>query len=759
MKHGRNLAAVTAGLILASATAMTGTPASAATNMKGGPLPAGTTPINILNLNDFHGRIDTDGKGTLGKNFACTILTQREALGAANTLTLGAGDLIGASPFTSAVQDDEPTLDFLNAIGVDASSVGNHEFDRGFADLTDRVEPRADFEYLGANVYLKGTQTPALKTHEIYEVAGVRVAVIGGVTEDTPNLVAGTGVANLDFIDPVDGVNKVADQLTDGNDANGEADVLIAEYHEGGPYSSTTGTLEDQLKVPVFKHLVEDTTAKVAAVMQGHTHQAYVYDVQVPGEAAGSTRPVLQTGQYAASVGKVSLGYDPQTKKVTGYNASLVPAIAPSPECGTNPTFQAASKIIDDAIAYAAPIANESVGKVTADITRGLNAGAEDRGRESSLSNLVAQQYVDVVNAPGRIGGADLGIMNPGGVRSDLLFGTDGNVTFAQAAAVLPFGNTVKTAEYTGAQIKSILEEQWQPDGASRPFLALGLSEGVTYTYDPAAARGARITGIFIDGAPIDPTATYTVASASFLITNVGVAPDNFGTFLEGANYRDSGLVDQNAFVDWFKDASPVTPSAVQHGIAVLNAPETVTAGEEVSFDVEGVDLASTGSPKNASFDVFIGTEKVATAPITSQRVEGVPSRDGVSTVTFTLPADYQPAANARTTSTTLRLVASTSGSEVFLPTQLVTEDDSPSPSPTPTTTPSESPSGTATPSPSSTMTPSSPSTPGGGDGGSNGGGGLAYTGANVLGALGAGFALLLAGGIALTVSRRGLRH
>ncbi len=108
MKHGRKLAAATTGLILAGSAAMTGTPASAATNMKGGPLPAGTTAINILNLNDFHGRIDTDGKGTLGKNFACTILTQREQLGAANTLTLGAGDLIGGSPFTSAVQDDNP---------------------------------------------------------------------------------------------------------------------------------------------------------------------------------------------------------------------------------------------------------------------------------------------------------------------------------------------------------------------------------------------------------------------------------------------------------------------------------------------------------------------------------------------------------------------------------------------------------------------------------------------------------------------------
>ena len=173
-----------------------------------------------------------------------------------------------------------------------------------------------------------------------------------------PHLVEGAGVAAIDFIDPVEGVNRVATQLTDGDAANGEADVLIAEYHEGGPYSSTTGTLADQLRNPVFAHLVNDTSAKVAAILQGHTHQDYVYDVQVPGEAAGSTRPVLQTGQYAARVGKIQLGWDasprrsrPTTRQHPGHRAVRA--------CLANPAYQSAAKIIDDAIAFAAPIAAE----------------------------------------------------------------------------------------------------------------------------------------------------------------------------------------------------------------------------------------------------------------------------------------------------------------------------------------------------------------------------------------------------------------
>ena len=680
MRHTHRIGAAVAGMALVG-TALASAPAHAATNLKGGPIPAGLTPINILNLNDFHGRIDTDGKGTLGKNFACTLLTQREAMGADSTLLLGAGDLIGASPFTSAVQDDNPTIDYLNALGMNASSVGNHEFDKGFADLTGRVEPRATYEYVGANVYTKGTTTPAIKPYVIYVVNGVRVAVVGGVTKDTPALVDGAGVAGLDFGDPVEGVNRVADQLTDGNSANGEADVIIAEYHEGGPYSSTTGTLADQLAVPVFAHLVNDTSPKVAAILQGHTHQAYVYDVQIPGAAAGQTRPVLQTGQYAAGVGKVQLGYDPATRTVTAYNAANIPAIAPSATCLANAQYQAAANVIDAAIAYAAPIAAQPIGKITSDITRGFNNGSEDRQRESSLSNLIAQQYVESVNAPGRMGGAQIGMMNPGGVRADLLYGTDGTITFAQAAAVMPFGNTIKTADYTGAQVKAILEEQWQPAGSSRPFLAMGLSKNVTYTYDPNRAAGDRITGIYLDGQPIDPAATYTIASNSFLITNIGTAagPDNFATFLKGTNYRDSGLVDQNAFMDWLKANSPVTPSQVQHGVGVVSAP-VVTGSKNgpqtFTMRLEGFDLASKGSPANTTVSIRLNGTEVATAPIKTVRVATPPpTRDGAAEVSFTLTKQqllpWTKGNGHNKVDVMLSVVASPTGTTAHLPIQI----------------------------------------------------------------------------------------
>jgi len=679
MKQHAKVGAALSGLALVG-TSIAASPATAATS---GPIPAGSTPVNLLTVNDFHGRID-DGKltGALGKNFACTMITQRDQLNAANpgsTLTVGAGDLINASVFASSVQREEPSIDFLGAIGLQASGVGNHEFDSGFADLTGRIIPRAHtagFEYLGANVYTKETTTPAMKAYETYSVNGITVGVVGAVTAETPNLVAGDGITGLDFGDPVAGANRVVDQLTDGNAANGEADVVVVAYHEGGPYSSTTGTLADQMKVPVFAHLVNDTSPKAAAIIQGHTHQAYVYDVPVPGATDGSTRPVLQTGNYAQNVGKIQFGIDPTTKKVTGYNATNVLVTAPTLDCAANAQWQRAASIVDAAVAYAKPIAAQPIGKVTASITRAFNGTNEDRGAESSLSNLIAQQMVESVNATGN-NHADIGLMNPGGVRADLLYGTDGSITYGQAASVLPFGNTLKTADYTGAQVKQILEEQWQPAGASRTYLQLGLSKNTTYTYDPNRPKGDRITSVTVNGKPLDPTATYSLTSSSFLVTNAGVAPDNFATMLQGTNYRDTGLVDMNAFVDWFKANSPVSPSFAKHGVALVPHPTPLTIDTTATFEVQGLDMTSVGSPSNTSVDVYVGSVKVGTYPVQpTVLATPVPVRKGNGTVSFyvsgswlakTLRASGLPP-GSKSAPTTLRIVAPDTGTESIVP-------------------------------------------------------------------------------------------
>ena len=267
--------------------------------------------ITILAINDFHGRIGLDEApgGVDTTRFAGTIEELRAAYGPESTLLLSAGDNVGASLFASAIAADDPTIDVLRALGLDASAVGNHEFDQGVADLVDRVQPRGGFPYLGANVYRAGSFDPVLPEYAMLEVEGLRIGVVGAVTQETGALVNPAGVAGVEFGDPVDAVNRVAAQLTNGDAADGEADVVIAVYHEGAPLGvDQGGTLErETADSAVFSKIVDGTAPQVAAILTGHTHQAYAWEAPVPGEP-GRTRPIVQTGRRAAADGRAGPG-------------------------------------------------------------------------------------------------------------------------------------------------------------------------------------------------------------------------------------------------------------------------------------------------------------------------------------------------------------------------------------------------------------------------------------------------------------------
>jgi 5'-nucleotidase len=674
MHRVRRVVAGLAGMGTVVAAAVTGAGvAQAATNVGTGALDPSLTAVNILNINDFHGRIDTNSTGALGLSFACTLETTKASLGEASTVFLSAGDNIGATPFTSSSQRDEPTIEYLDALQLAASSVGNHEFDQGFGDLTGRVDGLADFPYLGANVYERGTTTPALPEYTVRTVNGLRVGVIGAVTQETPSLVSPTGVSGLDFGDPVAAVNRVADRLTDGDEANGEADVLVAEYHEGASDGAPEGaTLAQEVAAGgPFADIVTKTSAKVAAIFTGHTHKEYAWDAPVPGGTG--TRPILQAASYASRLGQVSLGFDPATKRLEQYSVRniAVPTSAPAAgaPCTADPQYVAAKSIVDTAVAQAKVVGGRVVGRVTGDITTAFTgATRDDRTRESSLGDLSAQIWLDALNAPSR-SGADIGVQNPGGLRADLYYAPSGSeapgeVTYAEAASVNPFANTLQTVDLTGAQVVAMLEQQWQPAGAQRSYLALGLSRNVTYTYDPSRPQGSRITSVVVDAAPLDVAATYTVATNSFL----AAGGDNFTVFREGTNRKDSGLIDTDAFVNHFLANSPVSPDFTAHGVAVVPTPTAVNYGKTTTFRLEGFDLTSLGAPANTSARVYLDGRFVQTVPITTTTVPAPPppARTGVATVSFKLTGRILPDDRPRTV--LLTVVASPSGTTVSIP-------------------------------------------------------------------------------------------
>lgn len=653
-------------LILGAAVGLVAPLALAPTALAAAPVSgvsAELTQVNLLNINDFHGRIADDGA------FACTLVNARSTLGADKTVFLSAGDNIGATPFVSSSAEDVPTIQYLNALGLQASSVGNHEFDRGFSDLTGRVDGLADWTYLGANVYQRGTKTPALPEYKLIEVNGVTVGVIGAVTVETPSLVSPDGVSGLDFGDPIEAVNRVAAQLSDGDAANGEAAIIVAQYHDGAETSAPTGAW--------YNDMISRTSAEVDVIFNGHTHLEYKVDAPIPGGTG--TRPVIQAGSYGAALGQVQLGFDRASGKVTEYAASVVKASAPAENaaCLADAGYRAATAIADEASNRAEVIGRQKVGEITGDITTALKdatissgryvgTSRDDRLRESTLGNISAQVWLDSMNAPGRPG-ADIGIMNPGGLRAELFHKSsgaqgdgDGIVTLAEAASINPFANTLMTVDVTGAQFKKLLEQQWQPADASRPFLKLGLSDNVTYTYDPSRAAGERVLSITINGKPYDPAATYTVASGSFLIAG----GDNFTVLREGKNRKDTGLIDTDAFMNWFGANSPVKPNYAKNGVAVLTGTPTGPVACEASFKVvvEGVDLTSLNAPANTSFDVQVDGKSVGTAKIESKHVsDTVPTRDGRSEVTVKLPPGLGAGQHV------LTLVAKESGTVVTL--------------------------------------------------------------------------------------------
>ncbi|MGD9960075.1 ExeM/NucH family extracellular endonuclease, partial [Nocardioides sp.] len=630
---------------------------------------AGPVTLNLLGVNDFHGRINASTV-----KWAGTVEQLTEQGGADSTLLVGAGDLIGASEFASAVAEDQPTIDMFNALGLDASAVGNHEFDKGWADLRDRVigapgARNAQWDYLGANVYAKGTEDPVLPEYATFEVEGVTVGVIGAVTEETSSLVSPGGITDLDFGDPVDAVNRVAGELSDGDDTNGEAEVIVASFHAGATQGAGSDYATELAKGGEFAEMA-DLIPAVDVIFNGHTHQAYAWDAPIPGEAG--TRPIIQTGQYGDNVGQVQLTVDPATGDVSAYTARNVArtAVADADLVAAYPRVAQVKSIVDAALANAATVGNVPVGSITADVSRAYSNGSyvdgkwvsptprtEDRGAESALGDLVANALRD--GLPAEMGAADIGIVNPGGMRADLTYAgnpgtnpadTDGVVTYAEANGVLPFVNNIWTIDLTGAQLKDVLEQQWQPTGAARPFLALGLSDNVRVTQDPTQPAGSRITSILVDDEPIDPSQTYTVSTFSFL----GTGGDNFAAFTQ-SSHQDTGLVDRDLWIDYLRDHAGIAPDFARQQVVSSGIPEQVIAGDDVSFQVSRLDLTSLGSPQNTSVAVYLRT---ATS---SRKVGDFPVTGGAAEVSFTAPDDLAGRA-------TVVVIAAPSGTQVGLP-------------------------------------------------------------------------------------------
>lgn len=591
-------------------------------------LSSAPTPVDIdvLSINDFHGRLEAAPPIAGAAVLAGMINSYRAAN--PNTVFVGAGDLVGASTFTSFIQEDQPTIDAFNEMGLDASAFGNHEFDQGREDVDNRILPAADWDYLSANIYDRATGERAYDAYYLQDFGDVTVGFIGAMTEELPSLVSPAGIASLEVRPVVPEINEVADELSDGNAANGEADVIVLLIHEG----ATTTSIASATDNSPFGLIVKGANANIDAIVSGHTHLAYDHEIPIPG--TDRLRPVVSSGQYGERYSHTSLSVDPETGELLSISAEVLPlagAFPPDPEVAA---------IVADAVAVASELGKVKVGDITASLNRARQtaAGSENRGGESPLGNFVA----DVQLWATQDAGAEIALMNPGGLRANLTYAStgsadpNGNVTFAEAAAVQPFANTLVTMDLTGAQLKQVLEQQWQPAGASRPFLKLGVSASLEYTYDPTAAVGDHIDAIYVNGVLVDPAASYTVTVNSFLASG----GDNFATLAQGTNVADSGKVDLQSMVDYFEANPVVSPDYRQRAVGVaLSAPDAdgYSAGDQVTLALSSL-LFSNGEPNAGTAVVSAGAVQLGSAAIDPTIVDTT-DEVGRATVVVTIPA------------------------------------------------------------------------------------------------------------------------
>ncbi|WP_342319467.1 bifunctional metallophosphatase/5'-nucleotidase [Corynebacterium mayonis] len=619
-----------------SALAVAGLPVATAQSAPGS--------FTISNITDFHGRWQYDERNEVpgALNLRCAVDKAEEAAGADNFVFTSSGDNIGASPYAAMILDDEPTIEVLNQMGLDISALGNHEFDRGAQDLVKRVAPAAKWTYLAAGV--ESLDKTDIKDYEIRELGGVKVAFIGAVTQDMPNLVSPSGIEGITWANPAEAINKTADELT----SSGKADAVVALVHEG--------------HIPA-----EAWSNNVDVVFMGHSHEFV--------DPSESSPLILQTGSYSKGLANVTFSFDKASKKLTAEKVELLKTedlMACDTQQNLEERYPEIAATINAALEAAEKEGQQVLGELNESIYRGAGtsgAPGSNRGVESQVNNLLAEAAKWGVTNNSSVK-ADIGVMNAGGVRADLSKGT---VTFKDAFDVQPFGNELTYTTLKGADFKEALEQQWKEPGARHAVLSLGVSDNVSYTYDETRPLGDRITSVLVDGEPLDPARDYVVAGSTFLLGG----GDSFTALTKGTELANFGFLDIQAWTEYLtaylKEGSVAGPRTGQSNVAVhLNEP--LKAGENTTIELSSLIYSLGETAKQVT--VEIGSEK-ATADIDTSYIPDGVGEAGKASVTLKVPADSKREERLR--------ITTDAGTDVWLP---VTVDgakpQNPSPEPSP---------------------------------------------------------------------------
>lgn len=547
-----------------------------------------TVDVQLLSFNDLHGNLEppqgSSGNiaekgpdGTVvqtpagGVEYLATSLRKARE-GHRYSITAAAGDMIGASPLLSGLFHDEPTIEALNKLDLDVTSVGNHEFDEGRAELLrmqeggchpaegcfagdDKEFQGADFPFLAANVTDEKSGRPILDPYWIKRMkGGVKIGFIGVTLEGTPDIVTAEGVKGLEFHDEVETINKYAKKLQRKG-----VKSIVALIHEGGlppsgsvyDYDCDTPGPGAGISGPIVD-IAENIDPQVDALVTGHTHQPYACTIPDP---SGNPRTVTSAASFGRLYTDLTMTYDRRTRDIVRTSVEAANHVVRRDQ----PKAPDMTALIERWNTLAAPVAGRTVGHITADIP-GRGAGT----LESPLGDVIADAQREGLSDPAK-GGAQIAFMNPGGIRSDFAFAAsgsegDGVVTYAEAFTVQPFTNMMNVLDLTGAQIITALQQQVSGSNEASPKI-LQVSDGFTYTLDLTKSGADRIVtdSIRLNGEPLDPAQTYKVAMNEFL----GGGGDGFAVFKEGQN-KLVGASDLDILIEYLTahatESAPLAP-------------------------------------------------------------------------------------------------------------------------------------------------------------------------------------------------------
>jgi 2',3'-cyclic-nucleotide 2'-phosphodiesterase (5'-nucleotidase family) len=466
---------------------------------------AGTVDVQLLTISDWHGQLTPTGSPAVGGAAVLKAYLDGHRAANPNTLTFMAGDSIGATPPISSFFEDEPAIRAMNMMGVTADTLGNHNFDRGVEHLQQMID-LAEFDFLSANLQNLDENLTVVDKMKMYDVGGIKVAVIGITNEEAPSVLTPGSLGTIEITDGVEAANRTAAVARRAG-----AKVVVVLTHKG-----IRGFDGDQAfgELVDFADAVDPTLIDV--IVGDHT------DFQYSGFHNGIL--AVENKSKGVTYAAIQLKVDRQsgvTEKSAAFHVPLASAVTPDP---------AIQAYIAELNGELAPILGTVIGSSTRAIPRSDQCGrADGRLCESLVGNVVTDALRTTY-------GVDFTITNSGGLRADLTCPGAGSggfcpsgitpppfpITRGAVLGVLPFGNVSATLMVSGTELISFLENGVSAmPGANGRFPQVS---GLCFTYDVEAPAGSRVAGIVrqasdgsCTGDAVLPGGAYTLATNDFM--------------------------------------------------------------------------------------------------------------------------------------------------------------------------------------------------------------------------------------------------